>query len=130
MKLLDYKINSRLLVLVILIVSCSSATLFAQKNQKQDKIIKDKVLFDKIQTLKPEMRKADVEIFLGEPYKLSFSLTEEGDLVEDIYYKTEIWQTRWTIVIYQCVFKNSKLVALIQKEYFSDTSDIGVVGPL
>ena len=129
MKLLGYKINYKAFLLVLLVGVFSTTTLFAQRNQGQSKVIKDKVLLEKLDKLKPEMSKSEVILLLGEPYKVSFSVTEDDILIEDIYYKTQVWQGQWTIVIYQCVFKNSKLVALIQKEYF-DNSDIGTKGPL
>ena len=76
------------------------------------------------------MNNEEVKAILGTPYKISFELTENEDLIEDIYYKTEVKKGRWTIIVYQCVFKNSKLVALIQKEYYRDTGNSVMPGAL
>lgn len=86
--------------------------------------------YRKLITLKAGMDKEEVKAILGTPYKISFELNNNNDLTEDIYYKTEIKRGKWTLIVYQCVFKNSKLVALIQKEYYRETSGKSTVGPL
>ena len=86
--------------------------------------------YRKVIQLKVGMDKEEVKTILGTPYKISFELNDNDDLIEDIYYRTEIKKGKWTLIVYQCVFKNSKLVALIQKEYYWETSGKNTSGSL
>ncbi len=121
--------NCLKLVLLALILSCTATTAFGQK-AGQTKTIKNSDFLGKLEQLKSGMSKSDVKNLLGEPYKISFDATREQEITEDLYYKTENKFGKWTVIIYQCVFTNDRLVALVQKEYFWDTSVGGSSAPL
>lgn len=109
----------RLYALIALLICFSATAVYAQKNYSRNPT-KHEAFFKKVEKLKPGMSKADVKEIMGEPYKLAFELKDDDELEEKIYYKTETWYryTVSTLIIYQCEFKNDKLVALKQKEFF------------
>jgi hypothetical protein len=99
-----------------LLICFSATTVYAQRNVSK-KPSKEEVFFENIEKIKPGMSQTEVKNIMGKPYKHSFELNDDGELEENIFYQIENFSGRWTLLIYQCQFKNDKLVALKQKEY-------------
>jgi hypothetical protein len=93
----------------------------------QSKPQKNDLFYSKIVCLKTGMTKEDVKKIIGEPYKISFTTNEKQEYIEDLYYKTSIYIEKWYVITYQCVFSNSKLISLLQKESLFDTQNIEVI---
>jgi hypothetical protein len=92
----------------------------------QTKVTKDNTFYRKIETLKPEMSKEEVKEIMGEPYKISFYINDKQELVEDMFYKTNIAFEKWYVITYQCIFVSKKLKSLVQKEMIYDTQNIQI----
>ena len=122
MKSINLKIRKyRLQILVVTLLCCGNVLGFGQT-----KATKSDLFYSKIVTLKPGMTKEEVKSIMGEPYKISFTTNEKQQFVEDIYYKTGVRIEKWTVITYQCVFVDSKLVSLLQKEVPFSSSEVTV----
>ena len=118
--------SSRFLALLALLICFSTVSANAQKNETK-KPSKQEIFFQKVEQIKPGMSQTEVKDIMGEPYKRSFELKDDGQLEESIFYQTAVWNTRWTLIVYECVFKNDKLTALKQKEYlYQSDNPIGI----
>lgn len=106
----------RLFTLLTLLICFSATTAYAQKNTAK-RPSKQEIFFQNVEKLMPGMKQTEVKSIMGEPYKLSFELKDNDELEESIFYTIEVWNGRSTLVIYQCVFINDRLVSLKQKEY-------------
>ena len=105
MKSLYYRFDKYLFfTLFLLFFFCSLPFVSGQSAMRNNDDFYRKVI-----QLKVGMDKEEVKTILGTPYKISFELNDNDDLIEDIYYRTEIKKGKWTLIVYQCVFKNSKL---------------------
>ena len=124
MKSLNYKIiASRFRVFTLLALFCCTTTVFCYG---QDKPKKSDLFYSKIVTLKPGLTKEEVKIIMGEPYKISFTTNDKQEFVEDLFYNIEIRNVKWSVITYQCVFVNSKLSSLLQKEIPYSTTEVTI----
>ena len=124
MKSLNYKIRAcRFRMFTLLALFCCT-TVFCYG---QDKPKKSDLFYSKIVTLKPGLTKEEVKIIMGEPYKISFTTNDKQEFIEDLYYKTSIYIEKWYVITYQCVFVNSKLASLLQKEVRFETPNTEVI---
>mgnify|MGYP001204036035 CR=1 FL=1 len=92
----------------------------------QNKIKKDESFYSKIIMLKPEMTKGEVLKLMGDPYKISFCNNEKQEFMEELFYKTSVYNGKWYVITYQCVLVNNKLKSLSQKEMILDGSNIQI----
>ena len=123
MKSLNYKIREfRFQVFMLLVLFCC-ATVFCYG---QDKPKKSDLFYSKIVTLKPGLTKEEVKKTMGEPYKISFTTNDKQEFIEDLYYKILLRDDKWTILTYQCIFVNSKLASLLQKEIPYSTTEVTI----
>ncbi len=123
MKSLNYKIREcRFRVFMLLALFCCT-TVFCYG---QDKPKKSDLFYSKIVTLKPGLTKEEVKIIMGEPYKISFTTNDKQEFVEDLFYNIEIRNVKWSVITYQCVFVNSKLSSLLQKEIPYSTTEVTI----
>ncbi len=123
MKSLNYKIRAYRFRMVMLLALFCCATVFCYG---QDKPKKSDLFYSKIVTLKPGLSKEEVKIIMGEPYKISFTTNDKQEFVEDLFYKILLRDDKWTILTYQCIFVNSKLASLLQKEVPYSTSEVTI----
>lgn len=67
---------------------------------------------------------AQVKLILGNPYKRAFAQYKDGNIVEQLSYKTltEHPYLAWTEIIYKFSFLNSKLIAVENNEYLGRTN--------
>lgn len=67
---------------------------------------------------------AQVKLILGNPYKRAFAQYKDGNIVEQLSYKTSTEQPylAWTEIIYKFSFLNSKLIAVENNEYLRRTN--------
>lgn len=67
---------------------------------------------------------AQVKLILGNPYKRAFAQYKDGNIVEQLSYKTrtEHPYLAWTEIIYKFSFLNSKLIAVENNEYLRRTN--------
>ena len=67
---------------------------------------------------------AQVKLILGNPYKRAFAQYKDGNIVEQLSYKTSAEQPylAWTEIIYKFSFLNSKLIAVENNEYLRRTN--------
>lgn len=123
MKSLNYKIREyRFRVFMLLALFCCT-TVFCYG---QDKPKKSDLFYSKIVTLKPGLTKEEVKIIMGEPYKISFTTNDKQEFVEDLFYNIEIRNLKWSVITYQCIFVNSKLASLLQKEIPFSTTEVTI----
>ena len=123
MKTLNYQIKaSRFRVFTILALFCCASVLC----YGQDKPKKSDLFYSKIVTLKPGLTKEEVKKIMGEPYKISFTTNDKQEFVEDLYYNIEIRNVKWSVITYQCIFVNSKLASLLQKEIPYSTTEVTI----
>jgi len=121
MKLLNYKVKDRSYRLIFLIFLCCTTFLcYGESQSKSD------IFYSKIVSLKVGMTKEEVKMIMGEPYKISFTTNERKEFIEDLYYKISIYMGKWYVITYQCIFVNSKLNSLLQKESRFDTPNTEV----
>ena len=113
------KYNFRILLLCLF---CLSTAFSYGQLKPQEKNIS----YSQIVTLKPGMTKDEVKKILGEPYKISFTTNEKQEFIEDLFYKTRFYINKSYVLTYQCVFVDSKLVSLLQKESLFDKQDFTV----
>ena len=123
MKSLNYKIRAYRFRMVMLLALFCCATVFCYG---QDKPKKSDLFYSKIVTLKPGLTKEEVKIIMGEPYKISFTTNDKQEFVEDLFYNIEIRNVKWSVITYQCVFVNSKLSSLLQKEIPYSTTEVTI----
>ena len=123
MKSLNYKIREYRFRMVMLLALFCCATVFCYG---QDKLKKSDLFYSKIVTLKPGLTKEEVKIIMGEPYKISFTTNDKQEFIEDLYYKILLRDDKWTILTYQCIFVNSKLASLLQKEIPYSTTEVTI----
>ena len=122
MKSLNYKIREyRLRILLLTLLCCTTVFCYGQ-----DKPKKSDLFYSKIVTLKPGLTKEEVKIIMGEPYKISFTTNDKQEFVEDLFYNIEIRNVKWSVITYQCVFVNSKLSSLLQKEIPYSTTEVTI----
>ena len=123
MKSLNYKIRAcRFRMFTLLALFCCT-TVFCYG---QDKPKKSDLFYSKIVTLKPGLTKEEVKKTMGEPYKISFTTNDKQEFIEDLYYKILLRDDKWTILTYQCIFVNSKLASLLQKEIPYSTTEVTI----
>ena len=123
MKSLNYKIRAcRFRMFTLLALFCCT-TVFCYG---QDKPKKSDLFYSKIVTLKPGLTKEEVKIIMGEPYKISFTTNDKQEFVEDLFYNIEIRNLKWSVITYQCIFVNSKLASLLQKEIPFSTTEVTI----
>lgn len=123
MKSLNYKIREYRFRMFTLLALFYCTTVFCYG---QDKPNKSDLFYSKIVTLKPGLSKEEVKKIMGEPYKISFTTNDKQEFVEDLYYKTSIHIDKWTAITYQCIFINSKLSSLLQKEVPYSTTEVTI----
>ena len=124
MKSLNYKIRAYRFRMVMLLALFCCTTVFCYGQDKKPN--KTDLFYSKIVMLKPGISKEEVKKIMGEPYKISFTTNDKQEFVEDLYYKILLRDDKWTILTYQCVFVNSKLASLLQKEVPYSTSEVTV----
>jgi len=117
LKICKYRYQILLLTLVF------GTTMFCYGQSKPQKT---DLFYSKIVTLKPNLTKEEVKKIMGEPYKISFTTNEKQEFIEDLYYKILNTTDKWTVITYQCVFVNSKLVSLLQKEIPYSSAEVTV----
>jgi len=123
MKSSNYKIRAYRFRMVMLLALFCCTTVFCYG---QDKPKKSDLFYSKIVMLKPGLTKEEVKIIMGEPYKISFTTNDKQEFVEDLFYKILLRDDKWTILTYQCIFVNSKLASLLQKEVPYSTSEVTI----
>ena len=123
MKSLNYKIRAYRFRMVMLLALFCCTTVFCYG---QDKPKKSDLFYSKIVTLKPGLTKEEVKIIMGEPYKISFTTNDKQEFVEDLFYNIEIRNLKWSVITYQCIFVNSKLASLLQKEIPFSTTEVTI----
>ena len=110
----------RILFLCLLIISfsCSAYTQQSQKMIYNDDFVSK---FDSIQIGNSP---AQVKLILGNPYKRAFAQYKDGNIVEQLSYKTQTYHPylAWTEIIYKFSFLNSKLIAVENNEYLGRTN--------
>lgn len=111
----------RFFILLALLISFSTSNVYAQKKASK-KLSRHEIFFSNIEKLEPGMSQEEVKSIMGKPYKLAFEQSDDEELEKSIYYKIEVYIEGWTLIVYQCKFKNNKLEALKQKEilYYKD----------
>lgn len=104
--------------LLLLSFSCSAYTQQSQKMIYNDDFVSK---FDSIQIGNSP---AQVKLILGNPYKRAFAQYKDGNIVEQLSYKTSAEQPylAWTEIIYKFSFLNSKLIAVENNEYLRRTN--------
>lgn len=90
------KVKLFLLLLITIISSCTV--------QRVSKLTSDNI--------KPGLSKEEVIALCGKPYKEAFNYTEDKILVEQLYYKEELFVNKWVEVTTILHFEDSKLVSI------------------
>ena len=110
----------RILFLCMLIISfsCSAYT------QQSQKMIYNNDFVSKFDSIQIGNSPAQVKLILGNPYKRAFAQYKDGNIVEQLSYKTltEHPYLAWTEIIYKFSFLNSKLIAVENNEYLGRTN--------
>ena len=110
----------RILFLCMLIISfsCSAYT------QQSQKMINNNDFVSRFDSIQIGNSPAQVKLILGNPYKRAFAQYKDGNIVEQLSYKTSTEQPylAWTEIIYKFSFLNSKLIAVENNEYLRRTN--------
>ena len=109
--------------LLLLSFSCSAYT------QETQKMINNNDFVSKLDSIQIGNSPAQVKLILGNPYKKAIAQYKDGNIVEQLSYKTSTEQPylAWTEIIYKFSFLNSKLIAVEDNEYLSRTNTQMVV---
>lgn len=109
--------------LLLLSFSCSAYT------QQSQKMIYNNDFVSKLDSIQIGNSPAQVKLILGIPYKRAIAQYKDGNIVEQLSYKTSTEQPylAWTEIIYKFSFLNSKLIAVEDNEYLSRTNTQMVV---
>lgn len=104
--------------LLLLSFSCSAYT------QQSQKMIYNNDFVSKFDSIQIGNSPAQVKLILGNPYKRAFAQYKDGNIVEQLSYKTltEHPYLAWTEIIYKFSFLNSKLIAVENNEYLGRTN--------
>ena len=104
--------------LLLLSFSCSAYT------QQSQKMIYNNDFVSKFDSIQIGNSPAQVKLILGNPYKRAFAQYKDGNIVEQLSYKTltEHPYLAWTEIIYKFSFLNSKLIAVENNEYIGRTN--------
>ena len=104
--------------LLIISFSCSAYT------QQSQKMIYNNDFVSKLDSIQIGNSPAQVKLILGNPYKRAFAQYKDGNIVEQLSYKTSTEQPylAWTEIIYKFSFLNSKLIAVENNEYLRRTN--------
>ena len=104
--------------LLLLSFSCSAYT------QQSQKMIYNNDFVSKLDSIQIGNSPAQVKLILGNPYKRAFAQYKDGNIVEQLSYKTSAEQPylAWTEIIYKFSFLNSKLIAVENNEYLRRTN--------
>ena len=121
MKTFNYKLSKYSFSVFLFFLICSS-TAFGYGQQLKPQ--RSDINYSRIITLKTGMTKEEVKSILGEPYKISFTTNEKQEFVENLFYKSQIFIHKRYEITYQCVFINSKLASLLEKETLFDKEKI------
>lgn len=103
-------------VLMFCVIYGSIADSYGQQLKPQ----KSNISYSQIIMLKPGMSKEEVKKILGEPYKISFSTNDKQEVVENMFYKPLAFIDKRYTITYKCVFVNSTLSSLQEKENLYD----------
>ncbi len=104
--------------LLLLSFSCSAYT------QETQKMINNNDFVSKFDSIQIGNSPAQVKLILGNPYKRAFAQYKDGNIVEQLSYKTQTDHPYlvWTEIIYKFSFLNSKLIAVENNEYIGRTN--------
>ena len=104
--------------LLLLSFSCSAYT------QQSQKMIYNNDFVSKFDSIQIGNSPAQVKLILGNPYKRAFAQYKDGNIVEQLSYKTRTDHPylEWTEIIYKFSFLNSKLIAVENNEYLRRTN--------
>lgn len=104
--------------LLLLSFSCSAYT------QQSQKMIYNNDFVSKFDSIQIGNSPAQVKLILGNTYKRAFAQYKDGNIVEQLSYKTltEHPYLAWTEIIYKFSFLNSKLIAVENNEYLGRTN--------
>ena len=104
--------------MLIISFSCSAYT------QQSQKMINNNDFVSRFDSIQIGNSPAQVKLILGNPYKRAFAQYKDGNIVEQLSYKTSTEQPylAWTEIIYKFSFLNSKLIAVENNEYLRRTN--------